>query len=122
MNILKNYFIISEGCVVYGTLINQDVWEQVREGQIDPLSLKEMLESIRNKADVPLSIRSLSFLSLEPTQMDEFVQLHKHQPVKRQVKVAAHCYTGTLRNVVFSNGMCLLDGHHLHSNSEEEYQ
>lgn len=89
MNILKNYFKISESCVLYGTLIEQDVWQQVREGQIDPMSLKEMLESIRNKADVPLSVRSLSFLSLEPTQMDEFVQLHKHQPVKRQVKLVS---------------------------------
>lgn len=94
----------------------------MREGQNDPLSLKEMLESIRNKADVPLSVRSLSFLSLEPTQMDDFVQLHKHQPVKRQVKLVGHCYTGTFRNVVFSNGMCFLDSHHLHPNSEEEYQ
>lgn len=98
------------------------MWQQVKEGQIDPLSLKEMLESIRNKADVPLSVRSLSFLSLEPAQMDEFVQLHKHQPIKRQVKLVAHCYTGTLRNAVFSSGMRLLDGHHLHPNSEEEYQ
>lgn len=103
-------------------LIYQDVWQQVKEGQIDPLSLKEMLESIRNKADVPLSVRSLSFLSLEPSQMDEFVQLHKHQPVKRQVKLVAHYYTGTLRHVVFSNGMCPLDGHHLHPNSKEEYR
>ncbi|XP_003961258.2 BBSome complex member BBS1 [Takifugu rubripes] len=67
--------------------LEQDVWQQAREGQIDPLSLKEMLESIRNKADVPLSVRSLSFLSLEPSEMDEFVQLHKQQPVKRQTVI-----------------------------------
>lgn len=103
-------------------LIDQDVWQQVKEGQIDPLSLKEMLESIRNKADEPLSVRSLSFLSLDSAQMDDFVQLHKHQPVKRQVKLAARWYTRTLINVVFSIGICLLVGHHLHPNSEEEYQ
>jgi len=66
-------------------LIGQDVWQQVREGQIDHLTLKEMLESIRKKADVPLSVRSLSFLSLDASDMDEFVQLHKQQPIRRQV-------------------------------------
>lgn len=101
VSILKIYFRFSEGRVVYCAVVDQDVWQQAREGQIDPLSLKEMLESIRNKADVPLSVRSLSFLSLEPSQMDEFVQLHKQQPVKRQVKLAARCYAGTLRNLVF---------------------
>lgn len=71
-------------------LIGQDLWQQAREGQIDPLTLKEMLESIRKKADVPLSIRSLRFLSLEPTDMDEFVQLHKQQPIRRQVELSVH--------------------------------
>lgn len=66
-------------------LIGQDVWQQVREGQIDPLTLREMLESIRKKADVPLSVRSLHFLSLDANDMDDFVQLHKQQPIKRQV-------------------------------------
>lgn len=68
-------------------LIGQDVWQQAREGQIDPLTLKEMLESIRKKADVPLCVRSLRFLSLEPDDLDEFVQLHKHQPIRRQVEL-----------------------------------
>lgn len=66
-------------------LICQDVWQQAREGQIDPLTLKEMLESIRKKADISLSVRSLRFLSLDTSDMDEFVQLHKQQPVRRQV-------------------------------------
>lgn len=58
----------------------------MKEGQIDPLTMKEMLEGIRKKADVPLSVRSLRFLSLETDEMDEFVQLHKQQPIKRQVR------------------------------------
>lgn len=60
----------------------------MKEGQIDPLTMKEMLEGIRKKADVPLSVRSLRFLSLETDEMDEFVQLHKQQPIKRQVRPA----------------------------------
>lgn len=67
-------------------LIGQDVWQQVREGQIDPLTLREMLESLRKTAEVPLSVRSLRFLSLEAGDMDEFVQLHKQQPIRRQVQ------------------------------------
>ncbi|XP_070707825.1 Bardet-Biedl syndrome 1 protein [Pempheris klunzingeri] len=74
--------------------LEQDVWQQVREGQIDPLTLKEMLESIRKKADVPLSICSLRFLSLETDAMDEFVQLHKQQPIRRQTVITC---IGTLK-------------------------
>lgn len=77
-------------------LIGQDVWQQAREGQIDPLTLKEMLESIRKKADVPLSVRSLRFLSLETDGLDEFVQLHKQQPIRRQViPFRAECEANT---------------------------
>lgn len=70
-------------------LIGQDVWQQAREGQIDPLTLKEMLEGVRKKADVPLSVRSLHFLSLDTSDMDDFVQLHKQQPIRRQVTRAS---------------------------------
>uniref|UniRef100_W5M3R4 Bardet-Biedl syndrome 1 n=1 Tax=Lepisosteus oculatus TaxID=7918 RepID=W5M3R4_LEPOC len=44
--------------------LEQEVWSQAREDKIDPMSLKEMLEGIREKADVPLSVRSLKFLRL----------------------------------------------------------
>ncbi|XP_013878783.1 BBSome complex member BBS1 [Austrofundulus limnaeus] len=74
--------------------LEQDVWQQVREGQIDPMTLKEMLESIRKKDDIPLSIRSLRFLSLDVNDMDEFVQLHRQQPIKRQTVITC---IGTLK-------------------------
>ncbi|XP_027883310.1 BBSome complex member BBS1 isoform X1 [Xiphophorus couchianus] len=74
--------------------LEQDVWQQAREGQIDPVMLKEMLESIRKKADVPLSVRSLRFLSLESDQVDEFVQLYKQQPIRRQTVITC---IGTLK-------------------------
>ncbi|XP_035989122.1 Bardet-Biedl syndrome 1 protein [Fundulus heteroclitus] len=74
--------------------LEQDVWQQVREGQIDPVMLKEMLESIRKKADIPLSVRSLKFLCLEADDVDEFVQLHKQQPIRRQTVISC---IGTLK-------------------------
>uniref|UniRef100_A0A4W6G409 BBSome complex member BBS1 n=1 Tax=Lates calcarifer TaxID=8187 RepID=A0A4W6G409_LATCA len=74
--------------------LEQDVWQQAREGQIDPLTLKEMLEGVRKKADIPLSVRSLRFLSLETSDMDEFVQLHKQQPIRRQTVITC---IGTLK-------------------------
>lgn len=86
---MDDHSVSSCSCDVVA-LIGQDLWQQAREGQIDPLTLKEMLESIRKKADVPLSIRSLRFLSLEPTDMDEFVQLHKQQPIRRQVELSVY--------------------------------
>uniref|UniRef100_A0A667YJI7 BBSome complex member BBS1 n=1 Tax=Myripristis murdjan TaxID=586833 RepID=A0A667YJI7_9TELE len=90
---LRPYFKFTlPGLQVNG--LEQDVWQQVREGHIDPLTLKEMLEGLREKAEVPLSVRSLHFLSLEPQQMDEFVSLHKQQPIRRQTVITC---MGTLR-------------------------
>ncbi|XP_075934470.1 BBSome complex member BBS1 [Anarhichas minor] len=74
--------------------LEQDVWHQAREGGIDPVTLREMLESVRKKANVPLSVRSLRFLSLETGDMDEFVQLHKQQPIRRQTVITC---IGTLK-------------------------
>ncbi|XP_024253539.1 Bardet-Biedl syndrome 1 protein isoform X1 [Oncorhynchus tshawytscha] len=74
--------------------LEQDVWNQAREDMIDPLSLKEMLEGIRDKADVPLSVRSLRFLMLDPQDMEAFVNLHKAQPIRRQTVITC---IGTLK-------------------------
>ncbi|XP_075891266.1 BBSome complex member BBS1 [Nelusetta ayraudi] len=90
---LRPYFKFTLPGLEVNTL-EQDVWQQVKEGQIDPLSLKEMLESIRRKADVPLSARSLKFLSLEPGDMEDFVELHKQQPIRRQTVITC---IGTLK-------------------------
>ncbi|KAM9424178.1 BBSome complex member BBS1 [Pholidichthys leucotaenia] len=90
---LRPYFKFTLPSLEVNTL-EQDVWQQVKEGQIDPLTLKEMLEDIRNKGDVPLSVRSLRFLSLEQQEMDEFVQLHKQQPIRRQTVITC---IGTLK-------------------------
>ncbi|KAK1881132.1 Bardet-Biedl syndrome 1 protein like [Dissostichus eleginoides] len=90
---LRPYFKFTLPGLRVNTL-EQDVWRQVREGQIDPLTLKEMLESVRKTADVPLSVRSLRFLSLDPEDMDDFVQLHKQQPIRRQTVITC---IGTLK-------------------------
>ncbi|KAJ3608312.1 hypothetical protein NHX12_025361 [Muraenolepis orangiensis] len=68
--------------------LEQDVWQQAREGQIDPLALKELLEGVRDSAEVPLSVRSLRYLALDPQDMEEFVNMHKQQPVRRQKSMA----------------------------------
>ncbi|KAM7381008.1 hypothetical protein PAMA_012038 [Pampus argenteus] len=74
--------------------LEQDLWQQAKDGQIDPVTLKEMLESIRKKADIPLSIRSLRYLALDTNDTDEFVQLHKQQPIRRQTVITC---IGTLK-------------------------
>ncbi|XP_061564145.1 Bardet-Biedl syndrome 1 protein [Cololabis saira] len=74
--------------------LEQDVWQQVKEGQIDPATLKEMLEGIRRNADVPLSVRSIRFLALDDHDAEEFVQLHKQQPIRRQTVITC---IGTLK-------------------------
>lgn len=101
------------------------MWQQVKEGQIDPLTLKEMLESIRKKADVPLSVRSLRFLSLEPGDMEDLVQLHKQQPIRRQVVpqlLMMLLMVFVNKQTKVSNGVCLSDCYHLHRDFEEEHR
>ncbi|XP_034049939.1 Bardet-Biedl syndrome 1 protein [Thalassophryne amazonica] len=89
--------------------LEQDVWQQVKEGQIDPLTMKEMLEGIREKADIPLSVRSLRFLSLEPCDMEEFVHLHKQQPIKRQTIIT--CISTLKKSTADEDGVsCLVIG------------
>ncbi|KAM9336062.1 BBSome complex member BBS1 [Symphorus nematophorus] len=90
---LRPYFKFTLPGLEVNTL-EQDVWQQVKDGHIDPLTLKEMLEDIRKKADVPLSVRSLHFLSLHTGDMDDFVQLHKQQPIRRQTVITC---IGTLK-------------------------
>ncbi|XP_077482534.1 BBSome complex member BBS1 [Stigmatopora argus] len=87
----------------------QDAWQQAREGHIDPPALKEMLESLRNKADVPLSARSLRFLSVDGDDLEDFVRLHKQQPVKRQTVIT--CMSTLKKSTADEDGVsCLLIG------------
>ncbi|XP_004618503.2 Bardet-Biedl syndrome 1 protein isoform X1 [Sorex araneus] len=67
-----------------------DLWNQAKEDRIDPLTLKEMLEGIREKAEVPLSVQSLRFLLLlDLSEMEAFVNQHKARPIKRQTVITA---------------------------------
>nr|XP_030689345.1 Bardet-Biedl syndrome 1 protein isoform X6 [Globicephala melas] len=69
--------------------LEQDLWNQAKEAQdrIDPLTLKEMLEGIREKAEVPLSVQSLRFLQLELSEMEAFVNQHKSKSIRRQTVI-----------------------------------
>lgn len=67
-----------------------DLWNQAKEDRINPLTLKEMLEGIREKAEVPLSVQSLRFLVLmDQSEMEAFVNQHKARPIKRQTVITA---------------------------------
>uniref|UniRef100_A0A4W5KGD7 BBSome complex member BBS1 n=1 Tax=Hucho hucho TaxID=62062 RepID=A0A4W5KGD7_9TELE len=57
--------------------LEQDVWNQARE-----------------VTDVPLSVRSLRFLMLDPQDTEAFVNLHKAQPIRRQTVITC---IGTLK-------------------------
>ena len=95
MNTISFHLLLSDACkqslVRFTSDLRrlQDVWQQAREGQIDPLALKELLEGVRDTADIPLSVRSLRYLGLETQDMEEFVNLHKQQPIRRQVTTVA---------------------------------
>ncbi|XP_072312573.1 Bardet-Biedl syndrome 1 protein [Eucyclogobius newberryi] len=89
--------------------LEQEVWQQVRSGQIDPQTLKELLEGIRSKSELPLSQRSLRFLSLEPDAMEEFVTLHQGQPIRRQTVIT--CMSTLKKSTADEDGVsCLVIG------------
>ncbi|MBN3287118.1 BBS1 protein, partial [Polyodon spathula] len=86
-----------------------EVWSQAKEDKIDPVTLKEMLEGIRGKAEVPLSVRSLKFLMLEPQEMETFVNLYKNQPIKRQTVIT--CIGTLMKNMADDDAVsCLVIG------------
>ncbi|XP_059574461.1 Bardet-Biedl syndrome 1 protein [Alligator mississippiensis] len=89
--------------------LERDVWDQARQDKIDPLMLKEMLESIREKAEIPLSARSLRFLTLEPGELQAFVTLHKDQPLQHQTVIT--CMTTLRKDLADEDGAtCLVLG------------
>ncbi|XP_071275711.1 BBSome complex member BBS1-like isoform X2 [Agelaius tricolor] len=67
--------------------LERDLWLQAEQDQIDPLMLKEMLEDLRDKAEVPLTAQSLRLLALPPPELGPFVALHKGRPLQRQTVV-----------------------------------
>lgn len=89
--------------------LEQDVWNQAREDMIDCMTLKELLEGVRDKADVPLSVRSLRFLMLDPQEMEAFVNLHKQQPIRRQTVIT--CIATLKKNMADEDAVsCLVIG------------
>ncbi|XP_007431861.1 Bardet-Biedl syndrome 1 protein [Python bivittatus] len=85
------------------------VWEQAKEDKVDLLSMKEMLEAIRENAEMPLSVQSLRFLTLDPPEMDSFVNQHKSQPIKRQTVMT--CMATLKKNRVDEDAIsCLVIG------------
>uniref|UniRef100_A0A8C0R1I8 BBSome complex member BBS1 n=1 Tax=Canis lupus dingo TaxID=286419 RepID=A0A8C0R1I8_CANLU len=57
--------------------LEQDLWNQVKEDRIDPLTLKEMLEVLC----------VCRFLQLELSEMEAFVSQHKSKSIKRQTVI-----------------------------------
>ncbi|XP_061667182.1 Bardet-Biedl syndrome 1 protein [Syngnathoides biaculeatus] len=105
---LRPYFKFTLPGLDVNTL-EQDVWQQAREGHIDPAALKEMLDSVRKKADVPLSGHSLRFLSLDAEHQEDFVRLHKQRAIKRQTVIT--CVATLKKSTADDDGVsCLLIG------------
>ncbi|XP_026543374.1 Bardet-Biedl syndrome 1 protein [Notechis scutatus] len=85
------------------------VWDQAKEDKVDLLSMKEMLEAIRENAEMPLSVQSLRFLTLELSEMESFVNQHKFQPIKRQTVIT--CMATLKKNRVEEDAIsCLVVG------------
>ncbi|XP_044125970.1 Bardet-Biedl syndrome 1 protein isoform X2 [Bufo gargarizans] len=86
--------------------LEREVWDQAKEDKIDPMTLKEMLDGIREKAEIPLSVRSLRFLMLDQLEMEAFVNTYKQLPLKRQTVITC---MGTLKkNMADEDAVCCL--------------
>ncbi|XP_063002274.1 Bardet-Biedl syndrome 1 protein isoform X2 [Elgaria multicarinata webbii] len=87
----------------------KEVWEQAKEDKVDLLSMKEMLEVIRENSEMPLSVQSLRFLTLDPPEMESFVNQHKLQPIKHQTVIT--CMATLKKNMVDEDAIsCLVIG------------
>lgn len=65
--------------------VENDIWNQAREGRIDVGILYEMLGSLRDELGASsLTVRSLKFLHLPPEDIESFASVHKHAPLKKQ--------------------------------------
>ncbi|XP_044304769.1 Bardet-Biedl syndrome 1 protein [Varanus komodoensis] len=89
--------------------MEKEVWEQAKEDKVDLLLMKEMLEVIRENAEMPLSVQSLRFLALDPPEMESFVNQHKVHPIKRQTVIT--CMATLKKNMVDEEAIsCLVIG------------
>ncbi|GAB6030980.1 Bardet-Biedl syndrome 1 protein [Chamberlinius hualienensis] len=88
----------------------KDVWEQAKEDKLDVVTLREILEGIRNEiGETNLTPRSQRFLLLDPEEMVPFANLHKSQPLKKQTVIT--CF-GTLKKSMYDEDAisCLVLG------------
>uniref|UniRef100_A0A8C5MM51 BBSome complex member BBS1 n=1 Tax=Leptobrachium leishanense TaxID=445787 RepID=A0A8C5MM51_9ANUR len=102
---LRPYFKFTLPAMEVNT-IEKEVWDQAKEDKIDHMTLKEMLEGIRDKAEIPLSVRSLRYLMLEAQEMEAFVNTYKQQPLKRQTVIT--CMGTMKKNMADEDAVCCL--------------
>uniref|UniRef100_A0A4W4EXI6 BBSome complex member BBS1 n=1 Tax=Electrophorus electricus TaxID=8005 RepID=A0A4W4EXI6_ELEEL len=104
---LRPYFKFTLPFLEVNTL-EQDVWSQARQVSKAPITVICLAVHVA-KADIPLSVRSLRFLMLEPQEMETYVNLHKQQPIRRQTVITC---IGTLKkNMVDEDAVsCLVVG------------
>uniref|UniRef100_V9KTN1 BBSome complex member BBS1 n=1 Tax=Callorhinchus milii TaxID=7868 RepID=V9KTN1_CALMI len=65
-----------------------------------------MLESLRDKSEVALSVKSLRYLLLDPNEMEGYVSLYKMQPIKRQTIIT--CMATLKKNMADEDAVCCL--------------
>ncbi|BFZ06952.1 hypothetical protein BsWGS_09991 [Bradybaena similaris] len=66
--------------------LEQELWDQARDENINIYKMKQTLEALRQES-TPLTVRSLRLLQLENNQIEDFVNLHKNTPLKKQTVI-----------------------------------
>ncbi|CAL1540056.1 unnamed protein product [Lymnaea stagnalis] len=66
--------------------VEEDLWNQVKDEQVNVHSMREMLETLRQEG-AALTVRSLRLLQMDIGNVQNFVNLHKHTPLKKQTVI-----------------------------------
>lgn len=66
--------------------LEEDLWNQAKDDQVNVYSMREMLENLRQEG-CSLTVRSLRLLQLEAGHVENFVNLHKNTPLKKQTVI-----------------------------------
>ncbi|XP_041351022.1 Bardet-Biedl syndrome 1 protein-like isoform X2 [Gigantopelta aegis] len=66
--------------------LEQDLWNQAANDDINLFVLREALDTLRLEGKT-LTVRSLRFIQLEANDLENFVNLHKSSPLKRQTVI-----------------------------------
>ncbi|KAK0059786.1 Bardet-Biedl syndrome 1 protein [Biomphalaria pfeifferi] len=66
--------------------VEEDLWNQAKTDQVNILNMRDTLEAMRQEG-ASLTVRSIKLLQMETNNLQNFVNLHKNTPLKKQTVI-----------------------------------